>query len=74
MFDSLFTVFVATAVIVIFSTVTDHFTGAGFLVRVLLAARWNGILIVLSSGWSSSFTGSLPRYGHTASLLSCLRL
>ena len=34
MFDSLFTIFIATVVIVLFSTVADYFTGTGFLVRV----------------------------------------
>ena len=34
MFDSLFTVFIATVVIVVFSTVSNKFHGPGFLVRV----------------------------------------
>ena len=32
MFDSLFTIFIATVVIIIFSTVTSSFNGPGFLV------------------------------------------
>lgn len=34
MFDSLFTVFVATVIVIIFATVTSYFNGLGFLVRV----------------------------------------
>ena len=34
MFDSLFTVFTATVIIIIFSTVTSYFNGLGFLVCV----------------------------------------
>ena len=34
MFDSLFTVFVATVIVIIFSTATSYFNGLGFLVRV----------------------------------------
>jgi len=36
MFDSLFTVFIATVIIIIFSTVTSYFNGPGFLVVFLL--------------------------------------
>ena len=35
MFDSMFTVFIATVAVAIFSTVVDAFHGLGFLVRVL---------------------------------------
>jgi len=34
MFDSLFTVFIATVIVTVFSTVSNKFHGPGFLVRV----------------------------------------
>ena len=34
MFDSLFTIFIASVVVIIFSVVTDYFHGLGFLVCV----------------------------------------
>ena len=37
MFDSLFTVFIATVAIVIFSVATDYFHGLGFLVCTLIS-------------------------------------
>jgi ATP-binding cassette subfamily A (ABC1) protein 3 len=36
MFDSLFTLFIATVTIILFATVTDQFNGPGFLVFAFL--------------------------------------
>jgi len=74
MFDSLFSIFIATVIVVVFSTVSDKFHGPGFLVRVSpLRWRWNRVPITSFSGWPWSFTGLPARCFHTASLYSCLR-
>lgn len=66
MFDSLFTVFIATVIVAVFSTVSNKFHGPGFLVRVF-PLRDDG------TEYQTSYTvargGPLRNYRHIVRVL-----